>query len=435
MANEAARAQVGDVAAEAARLWAERDLDALVSEGARTLNVGTATDWGLPASARGPAREMIGLAGGIPDPETLPRAELLEAMRRTLTSDDATALTYGGALGFEGLREQLAERSTGELGLPAGPEHFMLTNGSAGGIAAVCDALLDPGDVVVTETPTFSGSVRTFRGHLAEIVTVPTDAEGLDTDALAEVLAQLESHGRRAKLIYSISNFHNPTGATLSVERREALVRLAAEHGAFVLDDDAYGDIYFDEERPPTLAALAGGHGVIAIGTFSKTIATGLRVGWVQAPPALIEHLARVRFDMGNSPLLHRMLSELIASGGYAAHVARMRPLYARKAATLQRALVDYAEPYATFRPPRGGFFLWVELRDGLTAEAVQRAAFEEGVVFPVGHAFFPDRHDRGGEHIRLAYSTASLDALEECGARIARACERAAEDAGSAAG
>ena len=416
-----------DVAASAAALWVGRDFEALLSSGARELKPGTATDWGLPASAWDPARATIGLAGGIPDPATLPRAELLEALRRALTAEDTGALTYGGALGFEGLREQLGERSTRGLGLPATAEHFMLTNGSAGAIATVCAALLDPGDVVVTEVPTFSGSVRTFRGHQAEIVTVPTDGEGCRTDALASTLAGLESRGRRAKLIYTISNFHNPTGSTLALERRRELVRLAAEHGAFILDDDAYGEIYFDEARPPTLAALAGGHGVIAIGTFSKTIATGLRVGWIEADPALIERFARMRFDMGNSPLLQRMLAEFIASGGYDEHVARMRPLYARKAAALQRGLIDHAEPYASFRGPRGGFFLWVRLREGLTAAAVQQAAFDEGVVFPVGHAFFPDRLDPDGEHIRLAYSTASVEDLEECAARIARACAVAA--------
>ena len=183
------------------------------------------------------------------------------------------------------------------------------------------------------------------------------------------------------------------------------------------------------------LAALAGGRGVVTVGTFSKTIATGLRVGWIEAEPELIERFTRVRFDMGGSPLLHRMIAGFIESGGYAGHVARMRPLYARKAEALQRGLREYAEPYADFRSPRGGFFLWVRLRDGLSADAVQREALQEGAVFPVGRAFFPDHADRGGDgvadaggdYIRLAYSTASVEELEEAAARIARACERAA--------
>ena len=160
----------GDVAAAAARLWAGRDPEALLSSGARDLSPGSATDWGLPASAWQLAASgaAISLAGGIPDPSTLPKAALLKALGEALTSDDDGALTYGGGLGFEGLREQLAERSTRELGLPASAGHFMLTNGSSGGIATVCAALLDRGDVVVSESPTFSGTMRTFRGHGAD---------------------------------------------------------------------------------------------------------------------------------------------------------------------------------------------------------------------------------------------------------------------------
>ena len=425
--GEATETQVeahgADVASEARRRWAKRDLDALLSEPARALGAGTMTDWGLPAGAGDPRADTIGLAAGIPDPETLPQRQLLGALRRVLETAGEGALTYGGGLGFEGLREQLAERSTRELGLAAGADEFMLVNGAAGGVATVCDALLAPGDVVLVAAPTFSGSVRTMHGHRARVVVLPTDADGLDTAVLGETLERLRAEGQRAKLIYTISNFQNPTGATLAPERRRELVRLAAEHGALILDDDAYGDIHFEAERPPALAAVAGGHGVITVGTFSKTIATGLRVGWVQASAALIERLARVRFDMGNSPLLHRALHGLVASGEYAAHVERMRPLYAAKARALESTLRDHAEPYASFRSPRGGFFLWLRLREGLTAEAVQRAALEEGVVFPVGHAFFPDRRDPDGEHVRLAFSTASLDQLEEAGARFARAC------------
>lgn len=421
----------GDLAAEAARLWAGRDPEALLSSGARELSSGTATDWGLPASAWALASGggAISLAGGIPDPSTLPKAALLEALGRALTSDDDGALTYGGGLGFEGLRDQLAERSTRELGLPATASGFMLTNGSAGGIALVSSALLDRGDIVVSESPTFSGTMRTFRGHGARIVTVPVDEDGCRTDALAEVLASLEAEGRRARLIYTIANFHNPTGASLALARRRELVRLAAEHGALLLDDDPYGEIHFDEARPPSLAALAGGRGVVTVGTFSKTIATGLRVGWVQAEPGLIERFTRMRFDMGGSPLLHRLVAGFIESGAYGAHVARLRPLYARKAEALQRGLREYAGPCVDFRAPRGGFFLWVRLREGLDAAAVQREALREGAVFPVGSAFFPDREQRedGGEYVRLAYSTASAEDLDEAAARIARACERAA--------
>ena len=424
----------GDVAAAAARLWAGRDPEALLSSGARELKPGTATDWGLPASAWQLAASgtAISLAGGIPDPSTLPKAALLEALGEALTSDDDGALSYGGGLGFEGLREQLADRSTHELGLPATAGHFMLTNGSSGGIATVCAALLDRGDIVVSESPTFSGTMRTFRGHGARIVTVPVDEDGCRTDALAEALARLESGGPPRE-----ADLHDLEHSTTRPAPRSPSSGGASWCGwprstaRCCSTTIPYGEIHFDEARPPVLAALAGGRGVVTVGTFSKTIATGLRVGWIEAEPELIERFTRVRFDMGGSPLLHRMIAGFIESGGYAGHVAHMRPLYARKAEALQRGLREYAEPYADFRAPRGGFFLWVRLRDGLTADAVQREALQEGRVFPVGRAFFPDHAERdddpGGDYIRLAYSTASVEDLKEAAARIARACERAA--------
>jgi 2-aminoadipate transaminase len=408
------------------RLWADRDLTSMLGGAARAMNAGSATDWGMPAPVDA-APPPITLGGGIPDPGTLPRSDLLAALGRVLEAPDDGPLRYGGALGYEPLREAIAARSARAWGVPLGAEHVMLTNGSAGAIDVICSTLIDAGDVIVVEAPTFSGSTRTFRGHGAEIISVPVDRDGMDVDALAPVLARLAAEGRRAKLVYTIANYHNPTGATLSLPRRHRLLRLAAEHGALVMDDDAYGEIAFDEGRPPSLAALAGGRGVITVGTFSKVIATGLRVGWILTDPALVERMVTVRFDMGNSPLLHRMLAEYMAGGRLDAHVAEMRPIYASRARALQDALREYAEPYLTFVPPRGGFFLWVRLQDGLTAPAVQRAAMEEGASFPVGHAFFAERGAEGERHIRLAYSTRPEEDLREAARRIGRACERVA--------
>ncbi len=420
---------VGDeraLAEEIARLWAGRDLDALTNSAVRAVSVGTSTDWGM-GMASPPAVPPISLGGGIPDARTLPRAELVRAFERALTSGDAAPLQYGGPMGSEALRAEIAMRYTRDRGRPAGADEFMLTNGAAGSIEAVCKAVLDPGDVVITESPTFMGTIRTFRGHRAEVAGVPMDNQGLDIDAAAAVIEAAERDGKRVKLIYTIANFQNPTGVSMSASRREALLRLAATHGVYILDDDAYGDIAFDDERPPALSTLGGGHGVITAGSFSKSIATGLRAGWIHASAELLERIARMRFDMGSSPLLHAMLFEFMASGEFDAHVARMRPLYAEKAATLERGLMESCEPYLTFVRPRGGFFLWVRLREGLTAEAVQRAALEEGVAFPQGIAFFPDRHDPEGEHVRLSYSNASIEELREAAVRLGRACERVA--------
>ena len=409
-------------------LWSGRDIADFANEALKAVTAGTATDWGLASAIESPI-PPITLGGGIPDPDTLPREELRDANARALAMVDDSSLRYGGAMGLERLRTQLAERYTRDRGLAVDASHFILENGSAGAIDAVCAALLQAGDVIVVEAPTFSGTLRTFRGKGAEIVAVDIDDEGLLTDQLEAAIDTAEAAGKRVKFVYTISNFHNPTGITMSLQRREELLRIAAEHSAFVLDDDAYGEIHYGEPPPTALSALSGGYGVITVGTFSKIIATGLRVGWVHARPEVIELVSRMRMDMGNSALLHYMLSEYIDNGQLDDHVDKMRTVYAEKMDILASALTEFAEPYLTFTRPKGGFFLWLKLQDGLTAAAVQRAGVQEGVVFPVGRAFFPSREEHGGEHIRLAYSWTSTDDLRESAKRIARACARAAED------
>ncbi len=413
-----------EAAARASERWRDQDPKAYTSERLRGLGSGTPTDWGLSKTSAEPKAAPISLAGGIPDAATQPRKELLGAMRRALETEDDSPLVYGGALGYEPLRHEIGRYFGRDHREPPSAEHYLLTNGAAGAIDLVCSALLDPGDVVISEAPTFPGSLRTIRGREAEVVGVRMDDEGIRLDELEAAIGRVEREGRRVKLIYTIATFQNPTGQAMSLRRRADLVRLAAEHGVFILEDTAYADLYFGEEQRPSLSAVAGGHGVIAVGTFSKVIATGLRVGWVQAQPALIEAMVPARFDMGNSPLLHRMLYEYVAHGDFKAHVERMRALYRRKVRTLTGALREGGEPYFDFIVPEGGFFLWLHLRPGLSAQAVQAAALHEGVIFPVGQVFYPDR-DPGedGECIRLAHSWTSADDLEEATARVIRAC------------
>ena len=412
-------------ATEAARLWAGRDLLDFVNDGVAEMSAGSPTDWGLAAAVESQIAPIT-LGGGIPDPGTLPRSELLEAMGRALATEDDGPLRYGGGMGHEPLRSALADRYTRDRGTPAHADEFILTNGSAGAIAAICSAMLGPGDVVISEAPTFSGTLRTFRGKGAEIVPVSMDREGLRTDELEGTLSRLAAEGRSVKFIYTIANFHNPTGVSMSIARRRELLRIAAEHAVFVLDDDAYGELHFGEAPPPALSALSSGHGVITVGSFSKTIATGLRVGWVHGSAELVDLIARMRFDMGNSPLLHRMLTEYVNDGRLDEHLDRMRSLYAEKLDILAGALTELAEPYLTFQRPLGGFFLWLSLQQGLTAEAVQRAAIDEGVVFPLGRAFYPDGRD-AGEHLRLAFSWTAREDLPLGAERLARACARVA--------
>ena len=414
------------LAQELAELWSQFDLDELASDAVRFVTAGTPTDWGLPSEVQSVVTPIT-LGGGIPDPAALPREELIAAMARAVNIVDDTPLRYGGAFGYEPLREVLAERYTRDRGCPVTADHFLLTNGSAGAIDQVASTLISPGDIVISEAPTFSGSIRTFRGHQAEIQTVPMDDHGMVVDELEPLIQRLQRQGRTVKIIYTISSFHNPMGVTLSAERREQLLRIAARYGIFIVDDDAYGDLWFQEAtRPQPLSGMAECHGVITVGTFSKIVATGLRVGWIHARPDLLDRVVRVRFEMGNSPLLHTMLYEFSKDGGLDTHINRVRKVYARKVDTLASALRDYCEPYLTFTKPGGGFFLWVDLAEGLPGSAISRAAMEEGLIAPAGLSFFPDRKDTG-HHMRLAFSWVQEDELVEAARRLARACEKVA--------
>ncbi len=447
--------------------WEARDLRALVSRRVRKLSAGSVTDWGLSSRQPDPEVPPISLAGGIPDDATLPRRGLLAATARALGLDaedtlmaepsgngvsasgtapaecacdpngapaldtgaqrGAAALSYGGPLGHEPLREEVARFFARDREPAIGADHFVLANGAAGAIDLACSALLDPDDVVVTEVPAFSGSLRTIRGHGARLVGVPMDAHGMCVDRLDDTLARLAAAGTPAKMVYVSPTFHNPTGVTMPVARRRNLLEVAARHGVLLLEDTAYNELYFGDELLPTLGALAEGHFVITAGTFSKVIAPGLRVGWLQARPELLRLLMPARFDMGNSPLQHRMLYEFMVSGELESHVARMRTVYRTKMRTLAGALRDLCGEVVQFTEPAGGFFLWLRLTGPLKAQEVQERALARGVVFPVGRGFFPAEGPApDAEYLRLAYSRVGVEDLRTGAERIA-ACLRSA--------
>lgn len=410
---------------EATSLWEGLSPLDYLSSAAGAIGVGTGADMGWAPAPSG-SLPPIGMAGGIPDPATLPQAELLEAMRTVLQREAAEALRYGGTLGYDGLRTALAHKSERDDRLSQSAENFLLTNGSSAAIDLICSTFINPGDVIITESPSYSGSLRTLRGHQARLAPVALDGDGLVPEDLERVLSALEHEGARAKLIYSVPDFHNPTGAYLSLERRRRLVEIAARHRVLIVEDDAYSDIYFGQRPLPTVYALAGGEGVLRVGTFSKTIATGLRVGWVQGRADFIAACNQMRFDMGGSPLVHRMLAQYISSGRWDEHVAGLRNLYAEKCELLSETLIDECEPYMRFQRPAGGFFLWLACAEGIDARRVVAAAAEEGVSCVPGHSFFlePGRH----QHVRLAYSQARLDEMPEAARRLRRAFERAAD-------
>lgn len=390
---------------------------------ARRVRAGWGAFW-VAGRQEPPPVPPIALTGGIPDPDTLPLEELIETSSAVLRREGPDALRYGGHQGYEGLREWLAGHYGARDGLDLNANNFTITNGISGGILNVCETFIDEGDAGLSESPTFPGGAGTIEHCLGEIVSVPVDGDGLVPDALEETIERVEREGRRVKLLYTTPNFQNPTGTMLTLERRRAVVDICHRHGLLIVEDDAYGDIRFEEERLPSLFALAGGKGAVFLGTFSKTVATGLRVGWVLADEDVIAALLRTRFDLGTSPWLQRTLLDFCASGRWERHVEKMNAVYRRKLDVMLGALEERCARYATWNAPRGGYFLWLTLDPSVDPAALYEAARQEGVAYVGGAAF--DRQGGCRENVRLAFSFVSEAEIPEGIMRLGRAMEEA---------
>lgn len=381
--------------------WTDADIERLLAPVTRQLGAPTSLS-PLPYD----------LNAGVPDAASLPAQQLIEATRRALEADPAGTLTYGGALGYEPLRAWIANRYREETGLDVTSAQITLTSGSAQAIDNIAATFLAPGDVVITGAPTYPGAIRSFIARGARIVDVPQDEGGLVMTALADTLASLRAAGESVKLIYVIANYDNPSGATLPVERRVELARLAAEHKVLVVEDDAYTGIDLEGPPPTSLYQIARGQGILRVGTFSKTIATGLRVGWVLAAPAAIRALAFMRFDNGSAPFVHRAVYEYLQMGAYDPHVERLRAIYRERRDTAMAALLEHCGDHIEVEMPRGGFFLWLRLRNGMRAADVFEAAKRHGVAVTPGTGYYPN--GGGEDRIRLVFSVLPPDQLRE---------------------
>ena len=386
--------------------WTPEHLEEMVS--ARSKILGPQV-W---AAATPDPRHLISFAGGLPDIPSLPGEQLLRAARAVIEREQKEALEYGGTFGPLPLREAIAERSSRIEGIPLTRDNVIIASGSAHAIGMVCETLLDPGDVVMVESPNFPGSMRTIRSFGATQVAIPMDEQGMRCDILEAELQKLADEGRRAKFIYCIPTHQNPAGCTLQIDRREKLLELAKRFNTFVLEDDAYGELWFEETPPPSVFALSNGDHGIKVSSFSKIIATGLRMGWIMGPPALVSRIAALRYDMGSSPFLGRVIAEMMRNGDLDRHIENLRRIYLRKLERVEDALERYTSPYASYTRPLGGFFLWLQLRPGLSSRDVQVAANEKGVVVGQGPQFFADGN--ATNHIRLAFSYVAMEEIEE---------------------
>jgi 2-aminoadipate transaminase len=358
------------------------------------------------------ADELISFARGAPSADILPVEPVREAAQRALADDWQRALSYGTGVGHPGLRDWIADRH----GLP--PESVMVTNGSLEAGAMLFQHLVESGDRVIVEQPSYDRTLLLLERLGAERVGVGLEADGIDVDELEQEVGRFP-----VGLAHVIPNFHNPAGCTLSAPKRERLVELAAEHGFRIFEDDPYQELPFEEAPPPTMLSLDGADRVIHSSSFSKTVSPGVRVGYLAGPEEEIKKLAKRASEIYISPnmLAESIVWELCRSGALDENIAFVKGALRARRDALVGALGEHL-PEAEFVVPGGGYFLWLTLDDDVDTTELLAAALEEKVAFVAGPDFMLDG---GRSSLRLSFASVPVDRIGEGVARIARALER----------
>ncbi len=364
--------------------------------------------------------EIISLAGGLPDTSTFPAEDFAALMSRIAVDASAAALQYGPTEGLDEVKRCIAEVMADE-GMRVEEDDLLVTTGGQQVIDLVCRAFLDPGDVVVAEGPTYPGAVPVFASYQAEVVQVEMDDDGMRVDELERALARLREAGRRPKFIYTVPSFQNPAGVTMNLERRKRLVRMAAEQELVVLEDNPYGLLRYEGERLPTLYSLDGGRYVVYLGTFSKILSPGLRLGWAAAPHPILEklNLGKQAADLCSSPLSQHFVVAFFAQRDWRAYLGTLRALYRRRRDVMLEALAEHLPREASWTRPEGGLFIWARLPDYIDTTDLLARALREHVAFVPGRAAYLD--GRGGSEMRLNFSGVSDDDIREGVRRIGK--------------
>ena len=370
------------------------------------------------------ATDVITFSGGFPDPATFPKDVLGEIAARLVAQDVAVALQYSPTEGLPGLRDYLAARIESLQGRRPDAAELMVTSGGIDCMELMAKSLVDAGDVVVVEAPTYLGAIMAFRGYEADVGGVPMDDDGMRVDVLADLLGA----GLRPKLLYTIPDHQNPTGLSLTGPRRQALVELARRYHFLILEDVAYRELGFGDATPPSLWSLAPDV-VVQAGTFSKTFFPGVRLGWAAGPPEVIAQLvtAKQNSDQCSGALGQRMLEEYGRGGHLDRQLVDSRALYANRARLMDKALAEHMPEGTSWTTPGGGFFTWLTAPEGVDTVALSAAAREAKVAFVPGKPFYPD--GSGPRQLRLAYSRVSDELIPEGVRRLSTLITKAMED------
>ena len=356
--------------------------------------------------------DLISFSGGLPDTSTFAPGFMTELMGRVAAASAARALQYGPTEGLRDVREVISEVMAAE-GMRVDPDAILPTSGGQQALDLVCKALIDPGDVIIAEAPTYPGAVPTFCSYEADVIQIPLDRDGMRVDLLAGALDQLERGGRRPKFIYTIPNFHNPAGVTMSAARRHELLRIAGQRELLVLEDNPYGLLRYEGEPLAPLYSLDSDF-VLYAGTFSKILSPGVRIGWLVAPPAVLRQLVlgKGSADLCSSSISQYFIAEYFRSGPWLDYVRSLAERYRRRRDVMLDAMAEHFPREASWTHPQGGLFVWATLPDYIDTTDLLALAIDQRVAFVPGRAAFVD--GRGGSSMRLNFSGVGEDEIRE---------------------
>jgi GntR family transcriptional regulator/MocR family aminotransferase len=362
----------------------------------------------------------ISFASGIGDAHLFPAEDFRKVLQTVMRRDGIAALDYGEPNGHAPLRETITHILASQ-GLQTRSENVLITAGSQQALSLVSQLLLKPGDVILVESPTYSGALDLFRALDFEVVGIPVDGQGMQVDGLEKLLQQ-----HHPKLIYTIPNFHNPTGTCLSNPRRRQLIILADRYNIPILEDDFVGDLRYEGRTQPALKALDPGGRVIYVSTFSKILMPGLRVGFLVAEGPIYDCLVNFKRvnDLATSTLVQRALEAYVTVGRYQSHLRRSSQIFRKRRDMMLSAIQRYLPADVCLDPPQGGMFIWLQLPEKLSSERLLSLAWEEGVTFAPGNGFFPDALD-GKNWLRLNFVAQEQDKIEEGIKRLGTAIQR----------
>jgi 2-aminoadipate transaminase len=370
------------------------------------------------------SHDIVRLAMGSPAPEAIPAATLARIASEVLGAASPDAFDYAATEGDPALRDALLTELQGTTDETTA-DRITITAGGMQGLDLAFKLFVDPGDLVVVESPTYTNGSATALSYQATLLEVPVDDEGLDVEALQQLVNQA---GRTPKVIYTVPTFQNPSGSTMSAARRRRLLELTRAWGSVVIDDDPYGMLRFEGDAVPSLHELAAGDPLVfSVRTFSKIVAPGLRVGWVDADPSLGQLLinAKQAMDTCTNPPMQRLVAGFLRGGYLDEHLAAQRTAYRQRKQAMQQALAEHFTGRARWTDPDGGFFLWVTFDDDVDTEALFAPALADGVAFIPGNAFSPGR--RFPNALRVCFASTAPERIHEGIARLARAVDRMA--------